>query len=368
MARLATASAALPKLDSKAYEPGVVDLLFGLLCDVARRRQPEVELALRGQSLPDTVPRAVWRRSLQAQGIWFQLLSIAEQSTAMRRRREIEIESGYDHLPASFARVVAEAAAAGVPAEEVRSVLQNLKVRPVITAHPTEAKRVTVLEIHRRIYRKLMDLESPRWTPRERRALVGALGNEIELLWMSGELRREKPTVAQEVAWGLHFFSETLFEAVPLLLEKLEDALHHYYPGERFETPRFFQFGSWIGGDRDGNPFVNNEVTRATLHENRLACLKRYRQRLVELTQTLSITAEALPMPESFNQQLSRALLQSGDGEAIAARNPGELARQYLTCILRRVDATLGRAQRRGAGAPIEGGYATADELAAICA
>jgi phosphoenolpyruvate carboxylase len=365
VARLATASAALPKLDSKAYEPGVVDLLFGLLCDVARRRQPEVELALRGQSLPDTVPRAVWRRSLQAQGIWFQLLSIAEQSTAMRRRREIEIESGYDHLPASFARVVAEAAAAGVPAEEVRSVLQNLKVRPVITAHPTEAKRVTVLEIHRRIYRKLMDLESPRWTPRERRALVGALGNEIELLWMSGELRREKPTVAQEVAWGLHFFSETLFEAVPLLLEKLEDALHHYYPGERFETPRFFQFGSWIGGDRDGNPFVNNEVTRATLHENRLACLKRYRQRLVELTQTLSITAEALPMPESFNQQLSRALLQSGDGEAIAARNPGELARQYLTCILRRVDATLGSAQRRGAGAPIEGGYATADELAA---
>ena len=365
VARLATASAALPKLDSKAYEPGVVDLLFGLLCDVARRRQPEVELALRGQSLPDTVPRAVWRRSLQAQGIWFQLLSIAEQSTAMRRRREIEIESGYDHLPASFARVVAEAAAAGVPAEEVRSVLQNLKVRPVITAHPTEAKRVTVLEIHRRIYRKLMDLESPRWTPRERRALVGALGNEIELLWISGELRREKPTVAQEVAWGLHFFSETLFEAVPLLLEKLEDALHHYYPGERFETPRFFQFGSWIGGDRDGNPFVNNEVTRATLHENRLACLKRYRQRLVELTQTLSITAEALPMPESFNQQLSRALLQSGDGEAIAARNPGELARQYLTCILRRVDATLGSAQRRGAGAPIEGGYATADELAA---
>jgi phosphoenolpyruvate carboxylase len=365
VARLATASAALPKLASKAYEPGVVDLLFGLLCDVARRRQPEVELALRGQSLPETVPRAVWRRSLQAQGIWFQLLSIAEQSTAMRRRREIEIESGYDHLPASFARVVAEAAAAGVPAEEVRSVLQNLKVRPVITAHPTEAKRVTVLEIHRRIYRKLMDLESPRWTPRERRALVGALGNEIELLWMSGELRREKPTVAQEVAWGLHFFSETLFEAVPLLLEKLEDALHHYYPGERFETPRFFQFGSWIGGDRDGNPFVNNEVTRATLHENRLACLKRYRQRLVELTQTLSITAEALPMPESFNQQLSRALLQSGDGEAIAARNPGELARQYLTCILRRVDAALGSAQRRGAGAPIEGGYATADELAA---
>ena len=363
--RVAALSARLPTLDAEAYEPCVVDLLFSLLCDVARRRQPQVELALRGELLPGNVPRAVWRRSLQAQGIWFQLLSIAEQSTAMRRRREIEIESGYDKLPASFARVVAEAAAAGVPPEEVRSVLQRLKIRPVITAHPTEAKRVTVLEIHRRVYRRLMELESPRWTPRERRALVDALGNEIELLWMSGELRREKPTVAQEVAWGLHFFGETLFEAVPLLFDKLEDALSRSYPNERFDMPRFFQFGSWIGGDRDGNPFVNNDVTRATLHENRLACLKHYRQRLVELTQTLSITAEALPVPEHFQQELARALTHSDDAAAIAARNPGELFRQYLTCIQRRLDVTLADAQRRGVGEPIEGGYANADELAA---
>jgi phosphoenolpyruvate carboxylase len=363
--RLAAATAALPTLDAQAYEPCVVDLLFGLLCDVARRRQPQVELALRGEPLPPDVPRAVWRRSLQAQGIWFQLLSVAEQSTAMRRRREIEIESGYARLSASFARVVADAAAAGVPADEVRSVLQHLKIRPVITAHPTEAKRVTVLEIHRRIYRKLMDLESPRWTPRERRALVAQLGNEIEVLWMSGELRREKPTVAQEVAWGLHFFGETLFEAVPLLFERLEDALRQFYPGEPFEMPRFFQFGSWIGGDRDGNPFVNNDVTRATLYENRLACLKRYRQRLVELAQTLSITAEALPVPEAFGAALALALEQSGDGAAIAARNPGEVFRQYLTCVLRKLDATLADAQRRGAGTPVPGGYANADELAA---
>jgi phosphoenolpyruvate carboxylase len=363
--RLAASTAALPTLDAQSYEPCVVDLLFGLLCDVARRRQPQVELALRGEPLPPDVPRAVLRRALQAQGIWFQLLSVAEQSTAMRRRREIEIESGYARLSASFARVVADAAAAGVPADEVRSVLHHLKIRPVITAHPTEAKRVTVLEIHRRIYRKLMDLESPRWTPRERRALVAQLGNEIELLWMSGELRREKPTVAQEVAWGLHFFGETLFEAVPLLFERLEDALRQFYPGEPFDMPRFFQFGSWIGGDRDGNPFVNNDVTRATLHENRLACLKRYRQRIAELTQTLSITAEALPVPAAFGEELARALEQSGDGAAISTRNPGEVFRQYLTCMLRKLDATLADAQRCGAGTPVTGGYASADELAA---
>ena len=113
----------------------------------------------------------------------------------------------------------------GFPAEELRELLRTLRTRPVLTAHPTEAKRVTVLEKHRRIYRLLVDLESPRWTPRERAGLVRAVRNEIELLLLTGELRLEKPTVEQEVYWALHFFNETLFEAVPALHDKLERAL-----------------------------------------------------------------------------------------------------------------------------------------------
>ena len=125
-----------------------------------------------------------------------------------------------------------------MPAAEIRALLERLRVRPVITAHPTEAKRVTVLEKHRRIYRRLVDLESPRWTPRERQALIDGLRNEIELLWLTGELRLQKPTVPQEVFWGLHFFNETLFEAVPDLLDKLERVLAQYYPDERLGRRR----------------------------------------------------------------------------------------------------------------------------------
>ncbi|MEX3814490.1 phosphoenolpyruvate carboxylase [Paraburkholderia sp. BR13439] len=375
--KLATASASLPTLSAENYEHAVIDLLSQLLCDVARAHQPEVERALRGESahesmselmherMNDRTARVVLRRMLQAQGMWFQLLSIAEQSTAMRRRREIEIEGGYDRLPDSFARVIAEVAGAGVPAAAVRDALSHLKVRPVLTAHPTEAKRVTVLECHRRVYRRLMELESPRWTPRERYTLVLALRNDIELLWMSGELRLEKPTVAQEVAWGLHFFGETLFEAVPQLIDKLQSALERCYPGERFDMPRFFQFGSWIGGDRDGNPFVDDSVTRATLHEHRAASLKRYRLRLVELTQMLSITSEALPVPDSFHAALARALTRSGEPGPITSRNPGELFRQYLTCILRRLDATLVDINQASHASPVRGAYASADDLAA---
>src|SRR2546422_9143952 len=185
----------------------------------------------------------------------------------MSQRRQSEVERGYAELGGRVAQVVRDAAAQGVSPAEMRSVVASLRVRPVITAHPTEAKRVTVLEKHRRIYRRLVDLEAPRWTPRERAALVDALRTEIELLWLTGELRLAKPTVAQELAWGVYFGNENLFDVIPELMDKLERALRQAYPGEPFELHPFFQFGSWIGGDRDGNPFVTNDVTRGTVSE-----------------------------------------------------------------------------------------------------
>ncbi|HEV2085917.1 MAG TPA: phosphoenolpyruvate carboxylase, partial [Gemmatimonadales bacterium] len=247
---------------------------------------------------------------------------------------------------------------------EVRGLLEIMRIRPVITAHPTEAKRVTVLEKHRRIYRRLVDLESPRWTPRERQALVDGLQNEIELLWMTGELRLAKPTVPQEVFWGLHFFNETLFEAVPDLLDKLERALAHGYPGESFQVPSFFQFGSWVGGDRDGNPFVTNDVTRSTLLENRLTGLRRYRLRLGDLVRALSITERAVPVSDTFRRALERELAATGEGDEIAARNPGEVFRQYLACMVRRLDVMITGAER-GELAPNPAGYPSAEALVA---
>jgi phosphoenolpyruvate carboxylase len=347
-----------------AYAQEVVELLSTLLLDLVRDRQPEVESVLRGERLPSSLSPELLARTLQVQGIWFQLLSIAEQNAAMRRRRQIEIERGYEQLRGTFAQVVSSAAASGVKPLEIRELLDVLRIRPVITAHPTEARRVTVLEKHRRIYRRLVDLESPRWTPRERHALVDGLRNEIELLWTTGELRLAKPTVPQEVFWGLHFFNETLFEAVPDLLDKLERALAHAYPDQQFTVPPFFQFGSWVGGDRDGNPFVTNEVTRSTILENRLTGLRRYRRRLSELVRALSITERAVPVPDTFRQALARELAATGEGEEIAARNPGEIFRQYLACMGRRLDVMI-TASERGQTAPDPAAYASAEALIA---
>jgi phosphoenolpyruvate carboxylase len=346
-----------------AYANEVAELLSGLLLELVRDRQPEVESALRGERPPSELSPELLARTLQVQGLWFQLLSIAEQNAAMRRRRQIEAERGHDQLRGTFANVISGAAAARVSGDAIRSLLEILRVRPVITAHPTEAKRVTVLEKHRRIYRRLVDLESPRWTPRERQSLIDGLRNEIELLWSTGELRLAKPTVPQEVFWGLHFFNETLFEAIPDLLDKLERALVASYPGQSFQIHPFLQFGSWIGGDRDGNPFVTNDVTRGTLLENRLTALRRYRRRLAELMGALSITERAIPVSDSFRAALKKELDATGQGEEIAARNPGEIFRQFLACITARIDAMITAAE--GGQATTSQGYRSADAMAA---
>jgi phosphoenolpyruvate carboxylase len=347
-----------------AYATEVVELLTGLLLELVRGRQPDLEPVLRGEVPPGDLSPEMLARALQVQGIWFTLLGIAEQNAAMRRRRQIEAERGHEQLRGTFAQVLASAVEAGITAADVRAALEVARIRPVLTAHPTEAKRVTVLEKHRRIYRRLVDLESPRWTPRERQALVDALRTEIELLWLTGELRLAKPTVPQEVYWGLHFFNETLFEAVPDLLDKVERALAHSYPGEPFTVPSFFQFGSWIGGDRDGNPFVTNAVTRSTLLENRLTGLRRYHRRLGDLLRALSITERSIPPSDRFREALERELAATGEGDAIAARNPGEIFRQYLVCMVRRLEVMV-RATDRGDTSPDPAGYASADALIA---
>ncbi|WP_374307623.1 phosphoenolpyruvate carboxylase [Methylocella sp.] len=340
----------------------IASLLRQLLLEVVQRHHPEMSPILTGEASTRGAAPDVLSRAFQAHGIWFQLLSIIEQDAAMGGRRQTERELGEQAVQGGFANVIAKAARLGVSAEDVAEKLAGTRVRPVITAHPTEAKRVTVLEKHRRIYRLLVELEQPRWTARERSAIIDQLRDEIELLWMTGELRLEKPSVAQEVAWGLHFFHETLFEGVPELLKKLDRALRRFYPDKSFPLVQFFQFGSWIGGDRDGNPFVTNKVTRRALTENAMAPLRFYEQKLAALMKNLSISERALPTPQGFREALARALAESGDGAGIAQRNPGEPYRQFLTCAHAKIGATLALYEGRPVAGPH---YLTADELIA---
>ena len=339
-----------------AYLDEITMMLRDLLRQVIRVREPGVLTVIDEPANALALPQDMVEHALQVIGIWLQLLNIAEENAAMRARRQMETRSGPDQVPGSFSHAFATVAAADVAPEAVQRVLDTIDVQPTITAHPTEAKRVTVLEIHRRIYLKLYELESPRWTPRERAGLLKALRNEIDLLWLTGEIRLEKPTVEQEIHWGLHFFRETLFDRTVSLCDLMEAALQRHYPETPSRVRPPLRYSSWIGGDRDGNPFVTAAVTRHALVENRDAILARLDQRLGDLAQLISLSAREVAIPQDFLDRVERQTELSGEASAIASRNAHEPFRRFFTALRARLAATFAP----GAAGK---GFRTTDEL-----
>ncbi|MDE2385276.1 MAG: phosphoenolpyruvate carboxylase [Alphaproteobacteria bacterium] len=330
-----------PKTEDTSYIDEITAMLRGLLRQVIKAREPEVLPILDDAAAAQNIPPHLVEHALQVIGIWLQLMNIAEENAAIRNRRAIEKQAGPDQVGGSLAQSLGQAAAAGITGEQVEKVLAILDVGPTITAHPTEAKRVTVLEIHRRIYLKLYELESPRWTPRERDNLLFQLRNEIDLLWMTGEVRAEKPTVESEVAWGLHFFRDALFDRTTAVCDILQHALQRHFPEQASNIRPPLKFSSWIGGDRDGNPFVTVETTRKALAANAAASVSRLDLKLKELAQFISISTLEMPIPESFTALIEEQVSLSGRGESLRRRNAVEPFRQYFSALRARLKATF---------------------------
>ena len=345
------------------YAARTSELLAELLLGIIREREPALEPILLSECKLATADEALVTRALQALGIWYQLLNIAEEIASQRRRRLIELADGAQAVLGTFANVFDEASANKIPPERIQVILDRALIVPVFTAHPTEAKRVTVLELHRRIYVILFKLESDIWTARERKNFVHELASEIELLWLTGELRLERPSVAHEVAWGLHFFNESLYDQLPILMRKLRAALAVAYPDSPFEVSTVFRFGTWIGGDRDGNPRVRNRTTRDALYQYRLSTIRRYCARLLVIGQRLSIASHAVEVDGAFTVALDRILADSGERAAIERRNPGEVFRQYAACMLDRMEATLRATEQRARPAAGAFAYRDADQF-----
>jgi phosphoenolpyruvate carboxylase len=275
---------------------------------------------------------------LQGLNIWFQLLRIIDENAATRARRMDETRNGPAAVEGSFARVLG--LAPDVSSESLSRCLRQICVGPTLTAHPTEAKRVTVLEIHRRIYRALVGLESHRWTPRERADLMAAIEAEIDLLWLTGELRRQRPSPLDEIEWGLQFFRDSLFDEVPNVLRRFQDAVGQHL-GEKEETGPLLRFHSWIGGDRDGNPHVTVETTRTALALSQKAILERYGQGLELAARHLSISSEISGLPQEAHDLLQSVIEAAHLPEEKRQRNPGEHFRQAMSALQHRIAATL---------------------------
>ncbi len=283
-------------------------------------------------------------RLTKAFAIYFELANLAETNHRKRRRRAAEV-SGADPQAGTFPGTLRRVRDAGASVEEALELLSRVEVVPVFTAHPTEVARRTILFKRARIAAELERLDSLPLSDRRAREAAERITAEITALWQTDEVRRRQPTVRDEIKMGLDYYPASLVETVPEVYEEIADAFRETYGREveARELPRVVRFGSWIGGDRDGNPFVTPGCTRDALRMARETVLDFYVGTLVELHERLSgstkqarVSAELIEALEEYERTLPPP---PRDARPHA---PEEVYRRFLAMALRRLRAARG--------------------------
>jgi phosphoenolpyruvate carboxylase len=245
----------------------------------------------------------------------------------------------------------------GMTADDLRSLLARAQVRLVMTAHPTEARRRTVIDKQARVFRVIRDLDERLPLASEIARARARLAATIAELWSSNEVRAVQPTVLDELHAGLIHFRSTLIDVVPRIYRDLEEAIADLYPEEFVPVPPFLTFGSWIGGDRDGNPNVTPAVTVEALRIMKETALEILETRLGELAGRISVSTLVTGPVSALDELIAENRARFPDLAAdLEQRNADEPYRQVLTLVRERV-----RAARRGA----PGAYAEPAELVA---
>lgn len=283
---------------------------------------------------------------VQALSISFQLLNMVEENASVQYKRQLETEGGVAVIRGSWGETFTQWKEQGKTAAQIAAILPQVRVQPVLTAHPTEAKRVTVLELHRELYLLLVRRENTVWSPTERAQLGESIQAILERLWRTGEVYLEKPGLADERNNVMHYYAK----AFPNALRQSDWQLRTSWQAVGFDpkhlqTPEQFpvlEFGSWVGGDRDGHPYVTAEFTASTLQLQRQTALALVRDQLVALAGSLSLS----DLHQSPPPQLTAAIQQLTEvfGEAgvqAVNRNPYSSFRQYLNLLLLRLDRTI---------------------------
>ncbi len=235
--------------------------------------------------------------------IFFQLVNIAEEMQRVRRIRD------YDRDPArmqdmSLRKLLHDLKKRGMSGKDVREQLSRLEVEPVLTAHPTEAKRRTVLDHLLRIDTALTEINRSERTFFERELLLEDIKRSLEVLWQTSEVRQRKMNVMDEVEQTIFYFKRTILRLVPAIHEKLRHEFRHAFPGEEFTEPPFVRFGSWVGADRDGNPFVTCDVTRKTAAEHRALMSQTYLTEVEELIRRFSQSTVRIPVSKEILESI----------------------------------------------------------------
>jgi phosphoenolpyruvate carboxylase len=286
-------------------------------------------------------------RGVQLYSILFQLVHIVEVNGAVQQRRKEENQD-LSQVRGLWAYQINKVKQAGIDAVAITSALKNTRVEPVLTAHPTEAKRATVLEHHRELYLLLVERENTMFSNQELMTNKEKIKSSLYRLWKTGEIYLEKPDVPSEIRNVLHYFTNVFPEVLPILDRRLIQAWEFlgYNKKDLFEHKAFPQvtFGNWVGGDRDGHPLVTSKVTVETLKQLRLNAFVVLRRKLTQLVKQLSFALNIEDAPDHLQWRVGELLLELGENAyEVYNRNKGEAFRQFISLIIEKLPLATAR-------------------------
>jgi phosphoenolpyruvate carboxylase len=293
----------------------------------------------------------------RAFAFYFELINLAETNHRKRRRTALHLSGTAGRQRGSLTGTLCEMRRVGIGAEEALEWLRRILVVPVFTAHPTEVARRTVMFKRRRIGEFLAALDQIPVPEQEMARLEEAIRAEITALWQTDEVRSRRPTVYDEIKMGLDYYDVSIFETLPSLYREIAEALRAAYgvEMEALELPQVLSFGSWIGGDRDGNPFVTPEVTRDAIRLARGHLLLYYQRRLDEICDLLTTSAQQIGASEELMLRLEAyvALVHTPEAQVFGAQYEFEYYRRFALCLKARIQRTLEQPGPVGARLPV---------------
>jgi phosphoenolpyruvate carboxylase len=324
-----------------------------------RRVNAADELMARAQRMISQMDMARAYQVTKAFAIYFELANLAETNHRKRRRRARQLEQQRVALPGSFHGTLLRMKKSGISCDAALAALLEVMVTPVFTAHPTEVARQTVLLKRRRIAEQLERLDRLPLTVGEALRCEQVIQAEIAALWQTDEVRQTKPTVNDEIRMGLRYFRLSLFDTLPHIYAEVGEAVREVYGRvlDVGELPNLLSFGSWIGGDRDGNPLVKPECIKDALELARAVIFREYIRDVELLSDCLSsssrqagVSAEIQSRLAQYRGSMPGAVMLWGPGNTV------ELYRRFLSYVIYRL-------QRSREGPDVQGAYKHATEF-----
>lgn len=302
------------------------------------RRAGEMDAAVRLPLAVADLPVDAARATASAFAVYFDLINLAEEVHRIQALRARERAQYPAPIGESMGEAIARLQARGVTSERMAELLRELRIELVLTAHPTEAKRRTVLSKLQRISDLLRHLQDADLLPRERTELMAGLQAEITALWLTDRARTTRPAVTDEVRTGLYFVDEVFWDLVPRIDADLEAAVALHYPG-LVPPPAWLTVASWIGGARDGNPSVVTELTAETLRLHRGLAVERHRRSVQDLARRLSVSGRRCPPPEALTAWLDARRPLPAHVAYLEQRYAGEPYRLALSLLAADLEA-----------------------------